>query len=380
MLAYTVGLTVLGSALVAPISGAVELARNPIRRAELRTGRLALVTAIGLAIAVAVLAIPVDYQVHAPLVLMPDDAARVYAAVGGTLVDVLPAGSRVKRGETIGKLQNAESDFEIARLEGEVQLRQLHVEHLERLRGVDPKANDELPTARSALADSQRRLGERRDEAKRLTLIAPADGVVIPAPRIESQVVGAHSTRLPEWSGSLLDPKSLGAHVEAGTLVCLVGDPQRLTAVLLVSDTDIKRLRPGQQARLCLDELPGQVIDGEVVEVATHEADNLDRAKPNEADLSPLLTGLAAPGHSEPLYKVRVAFGQGSRVESRVPEEARGARREAREGVDAENSPLVPRASRLLIGGRGQAKITAERITLGLRIYRYLAQTFRLPM
>ncbi|HVT26665.1 MAG TPA: site-2 protease family protein [Lacipirellulaceae bacterium] len=383
-LAIAVGAMVVGSALIAPITGAVDLVRNPIRRAEFRGGRLALVAACGLAILVAVLAIPVDYHVQAPLVLMPDDAARVYAVVGGTIIDIVPAGSNVKRGQVIGKLRNTESDFEVTRLEGEVKLRQLHVEHLERLRGIDPKANDELPTARSALADSQRRLQERRDEAKRLTLVAPADGVVMPAPRVNSPSPlreGARGeARLPEWSGSLLDPKSLGAHVEPGTLVCLVGDPQRLNAVLLVNDTDIKRIRPGQKVDLCIDELPGQVIGGEVVEVATHEIGNRDTAKPNEADLSPLLTGLIAPGHTEPLYKVRVAFGQGSRVESRELEKDRGSRSEERNGVASENSPPAPGPSRLLIGGRGEAKITAERIRLGQRIFRYLAQTFRLPL
>jgi hypothetical protein len=33
----------------------------------------------------------------------------------------------------------------------------------------------------------------------------------------------------------------------------------------------------------------------------------------------------------------------------------------------------------LAIGGRGQAKIAAERITLARWIMRYLGQTFRLP-
>ena len=44
-LAYAVGLTMIGSALVGPVTNAVRLARNPIRRAELRKGRLSLVMA-----------------------------------------------------------------------------------------------------------------------------------------------------------------------------------------------------------------------------------------------------------------------------------------------------------------------------------------------
>src|SRR6185312_4730947 len=118
-------------------------------------------------------------------------------------------------------------------------------------RGVDTKANDEIPTAQTALADSQRRLDERRSDEKRLTLTAPVDGFIIPAPR--KPETDQTNARLPGWSGSLLDPKSSGAHVEAGTLVCLVGDPKNVTAVLLVDDTDIKRVQPGQKVRLRID-------------------------------------------------------------------------------------------------------------------------------
>jgi hypothetical protein len=152
----------------------------------------------------------------------------------------------------------------------------------------------------------------------------------------------------------LLDPKTLGAHVEPGTLVCLVGDPQKLIATLLVDDTDVKRIEPGQKTRLRMDELPGQVIDGEVVEVARHELDDIENLKMRQADLSPLLVGLVAPGRSGALYEARVRF------------DLLGLR-------DLETAPL-------LIGGRGDAKVTAERITIGRRIYRYLAKTFRLPM
>jgi putative peptide zinc metalloprotease protein len=362
-LAYAAGLTILASALVNPISGAIQIARNPIKRADVRTGRVSLLTALGLAAVVGIMMIPIDYEVRAPLVLMPDDAARVYATVGGTIEKILPAGTKVNRGDVIGRLQSTEIELELARLEGELKLRQLHVEHLEKLRGVDREANDQLPTARSALADSQRRLAERQSEAKRLTLVAPADGVIIPAPRREEDktVGGAHATRLPTWSGSLVERNMTGAHVEPGTMVCLVGDPQRLTAVLLVDDSDVKRVAPGQKTRMRIDELPGEVIEGEVVEISRHELDATDRSENAREDLKPLLAGLVAPGREGALYEVRVKLSQESGVKGQEPE--RGGATRA-----------------LIIGGRGDAKVTAERITVGRRIYRYLAQTFRLSM
>jgi len=355
-LAYAVGLTVFASAIRGPISNVAQLARNSSRRAELRSGRLTLIVSGCVAAAVAILAVPVTYYVRAPLVLMPEDAARVYATVDGTLVSALPAGQPVRRGDVIGELRNIEVQRELTRAEGEFAQRKLRVEHLERLRGVDTEANDELPTAKAALADSERRLGERRQEVARLTLRAPADGIIMPAPRLpdtRSKIRrGEHQTpdtRLASWSGSLLEPTNLGAALKPGTLVCLVGDPARLTAVLLVDDVDVKRLQSGQSVRLRIDQLPGQVMPGEVVDVARHEARGDGGATAAQADLAILYAGLLPPvGRYSAHNQARVRF--------KSPQQL------------------------MVIGGRGDAKVAAERITLARSILRFLGQTFRLPM
>ena len=113
-LAYAVGFTVFGSALLRRLQLRLSLSRNPIRRADVRTGRLSLLTAAALALAVAIMAIPIDYNVRAPLVIMPADASRVYATAGGTLTKILPAGSKVHRGDVIGQLQDTAAELEIA--------------------------------------------------------------------------------------------------------------------------------------------------------------------------------------------------------------------------------------------------------------------------
>lgn len=347
-LAYAAGLTMLAGTIISPASRAWQIARNPVRRAELRGGRLTLLAAVGVSLSVAVLAVPVKYHVSAPLVVMPEEAARVFATLDGTLVSALPAGQRVARGERIAHFRNVQVERELMHAEGEQRQRKLRVEHLERLRGSDPQANDELPTARAALADAERRLDERRREFTRLTLVAPVDGTIVPAPRVTEVQRGADTTRLPSWSGSLLEDENVGATVEPGTLVCLVGDPGQLTATLLVSDTDVKRLQPGQTVRLRLEQLPGQVIAGEVVDVSRHEVDAASTAAAATADLADLYRGVVPPGARVPTFQARVRF-------------------------DAPQQPLV-------IGGRGQARVAAERITLARRILRFLGQQFRLPI
>jgi hypothetical protein len=136
--------------------------------------------------------------------------------------------------------------------------------------------------------------------------------------------------------------------VEPGTLVCLVGDPSRHTALLPVDDMDIKRLQPGQNVWMRIDELPGRVIQGKVVDVSQHKVRGIDSEAAGTPDLTALHAGIVPTGRHTTLYQARVQF-------------------------EALDQPLV-------IGGRGQAKVATERITLGRSIVRFLGQTFRLPM
>jgi putative peptide zinc metalloprotease protein len=354
-LAYAVGVTVIGGALIGPLHGALQLIRDPSRRSQILTRRMAFIGSVALAASVGVLAMPVTYHVRAPLVLVPEDAARMFATLDGTLIAAPTPGRHVKRGEVIGRLSNPEVERELGRIEGEHGLRKLRVEHLERLRGVDPTASDELPTARAALADVERRLTDRRQEADRLNLTAPTDGVVLPAPRVTDTRHPVPSkgwspdTRLATWSGSLLEAQNLGAAVEPGTLVCLVSESTQLTAVLLVEDSEVKRVQPGQSVQMCVDQLPGQVISGEVVEVARREMLRHNDATTSQVEMSTLYDGLLPPDMTgRAVYKVHVRF-------------------------EAPPQPLV-------IGGRGQAKVAAERITVARSIGRNIAKTFRLPM
>jgi hypothetical protein len=71
-------------------------------------------------------------------------------------------------------------------------------------------------------------------------------------------------------------------------------------------------------------------------------------AASSRADLTTLYAGINPPGRRSAVYQVRVQF--------ETPDQ------------------------QLVIGGRGQAKVAAERITLGRKILRLIGQTFRLPM
>jgi hypothetical protein len=181
------------------------------------------------------------------------------------------------------------------------------------------------------------------------------------------------AVRLAQWSGSLLDDSNGGAYVTAGTLVCLVGDPARITAVMLVGDTDVKRLQPGQPARLRLEQLPGQVIEGEVIDVSRHDARASENSETGPADLDQLFAGVVPPEQRGAFYRARIRLNRGA-------DEGRGAQNEEQGSQNDSSSVAVPRFPALIMGGRGEAKVSVERITVARWIWRYFAQTFRLPM
>ena len=87
------------------------------------------------------------------------------------------------------------------------------------------------------------------------------------------------------------------------------------------------------------------MIDGEVVEVARHETGDKEPSKAARADLSPLLAGLVPPGREGAHYEVRVRFDDVA-----TPE--------------------------LVIGGRGEAKVATEQITLARRLWRCSRRRF----
>ena len=107
--------------------------------------------------------------------------------------------------------------------------------------------------------------------------------------------------------------------------------------------------------RLVVDQLPGEVIGGEVVDVSRHEVREDASEGAARADLASLFAGIVPPGRSGSLYQARVRF-------------------------DAAASLSETGDKNLVIGGRGRAKVAAERITLARSIVRYFGQTFRLPM
>jgi len=334
---------VLVGLVVAPLGRAIRLLRNPAWRGRLRPGRTGLVCGAVAVAVVLVCVVPLPSRITAPVVLEPQDAQRVYVSMPGTLIAAARAGSMMKPQETLGQLVNLDVQMQVEQLTGRRDQQRLHLKNLEFRLAQDPSVGPQIPAAKEALADVEQRLRERRRDQQRLTLTAPIGGAVLPPPSLPAEPYAPG--RLSTWRGSPLEERNTGCYLETGTLFCLVGNSSRLEAVAVIHQSDLAFLRKGQCVRVQLDELPGDVLEGTIVEIARTDLKVVPRELATGEDL-PVRPGQnGVPRPLETSYQARVS--------------------------------LQPHAYHLLTGARGRAKIFTDPRPLYERWYRYLRRTFK---
>jgi putative peptide zinc metalloprotease protein len=334
-------MTLAGMVLPAATTAARWLG-NPARGRRFAPLRAALSGALLMFGLVLFIWLPLPMTVEAPLVLEYQDALRVYVTVPGTLVSCARVGEAVRRGQVVARLASPAVTLEIAELTSQRDRQRLFLANLEaqRLQGVVDGA--QVPAARTALADLDQRLTQLERDAARLSLVAPVDGVVLPPPNVPRESDGGG--KLGTWTGTPLEERNLGAYLQTGTLVCLVGDPRKTEAVLHVPQTDIELVEPGQSARMVLDHLPGQVFQGSVTDTAKLDLKVMPRELAAAGDLPSRADSSGVVRPIDTWYQARVA-------------------------IDAPPAELLARV-------HGRTKITVASQSLGWRLARWVKQTF----
>ena len=242
--------------------------------------------------AIVILAWPVNYYVRAPLVLLPDGRgprlrhgrrhARHRAARR-------PHGRRRTSKSPNSTTPTSKSSSPAST--ANTSLHKLRLDNLEKLRGDDPEANAKIPATSAAVDDLARQLADRRHDAERLTLVAPTSGIVIPAPSLETRrpkdgrlptLVRRRSRRAKSRRARRARHARLPRRRSAETLRRALGERHRRGPT---------RHRPASATEL--DQLPGQVLTGEVVDVARRDPQTSRLRKMTaRADLAPLFAGL----------------------------------------------------------------------------------------
>jgi hypothetical protein len=128
-------------------------------------------------------------------------------------------------------------------------------------------------------------------------------------------------------------------------LLCQVGSPTPLDAFLVIDESNMSFVRKGQQVRLHLEETPGRVLAGAIVEIAKTDLKVAPRELARGTDLPTTLDEKGVPRPLATSYHARVA--------------------------------LDGHEEGLLMDTRGRAKILADSQRLGQRLLRYLQRTFK---
>ncbi len=340
----------VGGMIAMPILQAASALRDPFRRRKLRWLRAASV-AICLSLGTAaLLAVPLPCRVAAPVVLEAADPVPIYVTAPGRLVAGVREGDRVKQGQMIARLTNIELEKEVAQLAAELAVQQRHAKTLARQQSRDLPgdvlgAGGQLPVVLEAIADLENRLQDRQAEQDRLTLRAPRDGTILPPRPIAASPPPGE---LEAWSGTPLQTRNRGATLATGTRVCWVGDPDHIVAQLVVDESAIAKVRPGQSVRIYVDELPGQFLNGTVAEIAQWDTNE----PPPELVAKRLVPERPAAGEPPALsatsYQVR--------------------------------ADLQPHDAALPLRASGRAVIVVEPQTVARRGYEFLCRTFRIEL
>ena len=295
--------------------------------------------------------VKLPYSVICPLQIQPHEAVHINTEVPGILkkIHVEPL-QKVEKGQLLAELENLKVKQDLYQLEGEVEAIETRIAAL-RLRKLLPgadgrKAANELRQAEESFESLAQRRDQKKQDLERLKLRAPCAGTVIPSELVSGQPNA--EGLLPTWSGTPLDPDNIGALLEASQTFCLIGDPTKMEAVLVVDQSDRPFVMKGQTVDLQLDYRAAETIERQTLnEIAAEHMKFTPRRLSTHAGYSVLTETDQATGRDKPMnpsYEASVLLNDPDR--------------------------------KLHAGLRGHAEIHASSRTLGNRIYRFIAETF----
>ena len=256
--------------IVRPITGIYKFMKVPGRRDEVKSLNMTITGVVVALIAASICFIPLPQRVWCAAELRPRGEETVYVTVDGRLKEILvEANDRVSEGDELATFSNIDLELQIAELEGKEAGHRSRLVSLERERFTDSAAGMEIGTVEESLKSVKEQLVKKRRYQRELVLKAPRSGLVLPAETVEQRP--DPSGRLPGWSGSALAKKNIGATFAEGTVLCMVGDPDRFEAVMIVDQSEVEFVQGGQRVDLKLDAFPFDTFRGAVDEIAeTH--------------------------------------------------------------------------------------------------------------
>jgi RND family efflux transporter MFP subunit len=182
--------------------------------------------------------------------ILPDRKADVSSRVFGTLESVnIEVGSKVKKGEVIGRLANADIAAQVEEAKAALVDAEREYERWKKIveNGIEPKAQFDKADTQLQLAKA--RLKKSEADFEYSLIRAPFDGVVVRRSAQAGENVGPAGT------------------VQAGGSLCTLIDRNSLEMVADVNETNIAKVRVGQKAEVATEARPDRKYKGEVRQI-----------------------------------------------------------------------------------------------------------------
>ena len=347
------GLQVLGFAIVfmslfglvvMPLYKVAKFFYVPGRLEKVKKVRFYLSLAAFIGLISVILFVKFPFRIFTPVEIQYAQGDTVYVLVPGTLMELnVSAGDAVQKGQILAVLADPDLDIRIRELEREAARLRTQLANLPALAKLDPTAEAQIPIVQKALEAAVKDLQQRMDDKERLIIRASRSGVVVPAPLTKKM---ERDGLLPSWYGTPFQERNLGAFMKTGDAFCLIGDPEKMKATLVVTQSQKDFIKRGQRVDVNLNECPFRTFTGETTDVATEEikAVSARLSNKNKGEVSTVTDQDGTEKPQIPSYKVDV--------------------------------PLDNSEGLMEVGLTGQAKIHAEPQTIAFRIWRIIMETF----
>jgi len=298
---------------VMPIYKVIKFFWVPGRIYKVKKVRFYLSFSVFIGILAALCFYPLPYTVIAPAMieLRAVTSQRVYVPDlkwGSRLREVhVEPGQFVQAGEVLAVLENPMIHMELITAEGRYRELKQELESLQNSLYHHSAVNFRIGPLEQSLAMAEELFLNMKRDVESLVLRAPLSGIVVSPPWRSFQSLPYD--QLPHWWGTPLESKNLNATLESGTVVCSVGDPRFLEAILIIDQSRINFVKLNQRVELKLHEFPDQTFLGEVVEIEKQKVTSLEPQLSTSAGGEVPTTRSQADGSEEPnrtSYRVRM--------------------------------------------------------------------------
>jgi putative peptide zinc metalloprotease protein len=290
------------------------------------------------------------FSVKCAFEIQPRKGQQVFPVVPG-IRDVVYAkpGDRVKPGDKLMDLINADLQLQLIDHEGRYREAEEALKVLQDQGFTDTSALSQLDVAREVRDSAKKQWEEKIREAQKLTIVSPGEGTIIPPPSRLDKMSQAQG-KLPTWEGTPFDDKNAGALLTPTDLICQIGDPHQMDAVLIVDQAYIDLVKVDQKVQVLLEAYTRRAYKSHIEEIASTEVKFVNRGMSTQAQ-GRLETKADPSGQFRPLntsYQVR--------------------------------APLLDVDDSLQAGMQGQARIYTGWQTLFNRLSRYVSKTFHFDL